>query len=128
MWPGSILGGIVAELELSSPTTMTLQHHRQTLNPQQRKQLWVVIIGIILSVQYYTIRMAQEPPQTGNASWNDDEVEAFIDYLHKERSRIGDAGNFKPAVYTAAAESIAGLRTHGVKKKLSHCKTKWASV
>ncbi|KAG2076620.1 hypothetical protein BDR04DRAFT_1003374, partial [Suillus decipiens] len=40
-------------------------------------------------------------------------------------SKAGETGNFKPAVYTAAAENIAGLWTNGAKKTGAHCKTKW---
>ncbi|KAG2071077.1 hypothetical protein BDR04DRAFT_966115, partial [Suillus decipiens] len=62
------------------------------------------------------------------ASWNEDEVDAFVDYLHKEQSKAGETGNFKPAVYTAAAENIAGLWTNGAKKTGAHCKTKWTAL
>ncbi|KAG2066000.1 hypothetical protein BDR04DRAFT_1031207 [Suillus decipiens] len=62
------------------------------------------------------------------AIWNDAETDALVTYLHSQRSKIGDGGNFRPQVYTDAATAIAMHWTLGPTKVASHCKNKWQSL
>ncbi|KAG1784478.1 uncharacterized protein HD556DRAFT_1532003 [Suillus plorans] len=76
--------------------------------------------------------MSQEqeprPKKAAKAVWNEAETDALITYLHSQRSKIGDGGNFRSQVYTEAATAIAPHRTLGPTKIASHCKNKWQSL
>jgi len=73
--------------------------------------------------------MAQDDDDVakGKAFWNDNEVDAYLDYLITQRSRIAGT-NFKEVTYNEAAGKIANHRTHGPVKTKAHCRTKWGSV
>ncbi|KAG2354770.1 hypothetical protein BDR07DRAFT_1494125 [Suillus spraguei] len=56
-----------------------------------------------------------EDTRVPKAQWNDVEVDALLDYLISQKSKI-------------AAIEIAGLGTHGPAKTGVQCKTKWQSL
>ncbi|OJA19056.1 hypothetical protein AZE42_13555 [Rhizopogon vesiculosus] len=62
-----------------------------------------------------------------NASWNDVEVNAFLDYLITQRSKIAGI-TFKNSTFAEAAVKIAGLKTSGAVKAMIHCKRKYGDL
>lgn len=113
--------------------------------PPPRLPLRAILPSLILTlfaIQYITVMMqsdhdGEEPTEAdhttpsvagGKAQWNSVEVSAFVDYLHEHRAERGDAGNFKPSVYSAAATAIGPHRTSGPPKTGAMCKNKWTSV
>ncbi|KAG2337290.1 hypothetical protein BDR05DRAFT_895522, partial [Suillus weaverae] len=74
--------------------------------------------------------MSEEPKsqKAPKAIWNDAETDALVTYLHSQRSKIGDGGNFRSQVYSEAATTIAKHRALGPTKTMSHCKNKWQSL
>ncbi|KAG1803051.1 hypothetical protein EV424DRAFT_1351628 [Suillus variegatus] len=61
------------------------------------------------------------------AHWEDAEVDAFLDYLISQRSKLAGT-NFKEATYSETALKIAGLKKSGPVKTASHCRVKWAGL
>jgi hypothetical protein len=72
--------------------------------------------------------MAQEASSSENAHWTDKETDELVEYFLTNRSKIGDAGNFKQAVYNEAALHIAEHWQQGGRKTGKMCGTKWAAV
>jgi len=93
---------------------------------RQRQRQWAAALLAItnLCLQNTLIIMAHDREK---AHWNEHEVTALIDYLHVHRAE-GEAGNFKPKTFNAAADHITPYLSHGPKKVGKMCKTKWASV
>ena len=61
-------------------------------------------------------------------TWSLEETNAFVDYLHENRSQVDDSGNFKTATFTAAADAILPLRKNGPRKTRQMCRERWSSV
>ncbi|KAG1734542.1 hypothetical protein EDD22DRAFT_787879, partial [Suillus occidentalis] len=61
------------------------------------------------------------------AQWNEAEVDALLDYLITQKSKIAGT-TFKDEVFNEASNIIAGMGTYGSSKTGPQCKTKWASV
>jgi len=68
-------------------------------------------------------------PQAASSSvspsqqWTDLEMEAILQYFHTHKSEIGDAGNFKKKLYTAAAGVVPGQTRTSLQVQ-----TKWQAV
>lgn len=64
------------------------------------------------------------------ASWNDAEVEAFLDYLLANKSKMGESGSYPKVVFNSAAIKIAEHHTLGPPKTGKHCQLegKWTAV
>ncbi|KAG2140622.1 hypothetical protein DEU56DRAFT_941592 [Suillus clintonianus] len=60
------------------------------------------------------------------AQWNEAEVDALLDYLITQKSKIAGT-TFKDEVFNEASNMIAGMGTYGPSKTGPQCKTKWAS-
>ena len=52
----------------------------------------------------------------------------FINFLIAHKAEAGDGLNFKPSVWTAAAEHMQLLTTKGGPKHAEKCKAKWGRV
>jgi hypothetical protein len=111
---------------------------RNRLDSNRRRKLLVGSVALTaLCAQYTTLLMAT-PASTSStgpmvaserANWSDDEVAALVNHLYVNRAAAGDSGgNFKPAIFDAAAVEIAPLLKQGAKKTGAMCKKKWASV
>ena len=61
-------------------------------------------------------------------TWSLEETNAFVHYLHENRSQVDDSGNFKTATFTAAADAILPLRKNGPRKTRQMCRERWSSV
>ncbi|KAG2740212.1 hypothetical protein P692DRAFT_20753665, partial [Suillus brevipes Sb2] len=59
------------------------------------------------------------------AQWNEAEVDALLDYLITQKSKIAGT-TFKDEVFNEASNIIAGMGTYGSSKTGPQCKTKWA--
>ena len=99
---------------------------------QHRKHIFVAVATFIICIQLQLIQMAQNDDASQketkeNASWNDDEIHAFLDYLITQRSKIAGT-TFKDPTFADAATKIADLRTSGAVKVMAHCKSKYANV
>jgi hypothetical protein len=94
---------------------------------RRRRQLAIATSVAIASacIQFSVSLM----PRDSNlkAVWSPEETAAFIDYLHENRSKVGEGG-FKMTTFTSAAEAIAPLLKMGPSKTDKMCKTKWLSV
>jgi hypothetical protein len=60
--------------------------------------------------------------------WSSADEIAFIDFLIAHKAEAGDGLNFKPSVWTAAAEHMRPLTTKGGPKQADKCKAKWGRV
>jgi hypothetical protein len=67
-------------------------------------------------------------PKDTKAVWSLEETTAFVDYLHDNRAKAGEGGNFKMTTFNSAAEAIAPFLKMGPRKTDKMCKTKWLSV
>lgn len=111
---------------------------RNQLDFERRRKLLVGSVAITaLCAQYTTLLMATSvsTSSTGptvaseRANWSDEEVTALVNYLYANRAAAGDGGgNFKQAIFNAAAAEIAPLLKQGAKKTGAMCKKKWQSV
>ncbi|KAG1723797.1 hypothetical protein EDB19DRAFT_1915908 [Suillus lakei] len=61
------------------------------------------------------------------AQWNEAEVDALLDYLITQKSKIAGT-TFKDEVFNEALNMITGMGTYGPSKTGPQCKTKWASL
>ncbi|KAG1724116.1 hypothetical protein EDD22DRAFT_853867 [Suillus occidentalis] len=61
------------------------------------------------------------------AQWNEAEVDALLDYLITQKSKIAGT-TFKDEVFNEASNIIAGMGTYGSSKTRPQCKMKWASL
>ena len=68
------------------------------------------------------------PTGQEKASWNDEEIKHFLQYLVDHRSEGGEGGNFKAPTFNKAAKHIASYRKAGLVKEGKHLKTKWNAV
>ncbi|KAJ8583178.1 hypothetical protein M405DRAFT_721869, partial [Rhizopogon salebrosus TDB-379] len=59
--------------------------------------------------------------------WSDAEVDVLLDFLIKNRSKLGGT-TFKEATYNDAAKEIASLKIQGSVKTGAQCKNKWNSL
>lgn len=109
------------------------------LNLEQRRRFLAAAIAITtICAQFTTLLMAQpelNAPKAAHAQWNDEETAALVDFMHDHASEGEGGGNFKPQVYTSAAESInhnAMLQAlpsrKGPPKTMKMVKTKWTTV
>lgn len=98
------------------------------MQTRRRRRQWAAALLAIttLCLQNTLLIMAQANDRE-KAHWNEHEVTALIDYLHVHRAE-GEAGNFKPKTFNAAADHITPYLSHGPKKVGKMCKTKWVSV
>ena len=62
------------------------------------------------------------------ASWNDAKVEAFLDYLLANKSKMGESGSYPKGVFNSAAIKIAKHHTSCPPKTGKHCQGKWTVV
>ena len=72
---------------------------------------------------YYATIIKAAPSITVTSQWTDDQTQAILQYFTANKSKIGDAGNFKKPSYIAAAEAIQDQI-----KTWEQVKTKWQSV
>jgi len=72
--------------------------------------------------------LALEEQNAGKAVWSEEETSAFVHFLYKHRSHAGNRGNFKAAIFDAAAEAISHLLEDGPEKTGEMCKSKWSRV
>jgi len=86
-----------------------------------------VITIAALCAQYTTVLMALPEASSPKAFWNDIETRELINFLHEKRSE-GEAGNFKPTTYNAAAKYIVGHLSQGPTKTGAMCKMRWNGV
>jgi hypothetical protein len=78
--------------------------------------------------QYASLLMAQTIETTETKrTWDDDELNSFIDYLYEHRSEAGEGG-FKASTFNNAAIHIAALRVVGPPKEGKHCRSKFNAV
>ncbi|KAG1719401.1 hypothetical protein EDB19DRAFT_1836763 [Suillus lakei] len=61
------------------------------------------------------------------AQWNEAEVDALLDYLITQKSKIAGT-TFKDEVFNEASNMITGMGTYGPSKTGPQCKMKWASL
>lgn len=66
--------------------------------------------------------------ESKKTKWNEIEVCVLLDYLLREKSKIGGAGVFPMAVYDAAAVHLNMHFTSCRPKTGRTCKTKWNAV
>ncbi|KAG0698637.1 hypothetical protein DFH29DRAFT_877864 [Suillus ampliporus] len=60
------------------------------------------------------------------AQWSEAEVDALLDYLITQKSKITGT-TFKDEVFNEASNKIAGVGTHGLSKTGPQCEMKWTS-
>jgi hypothetical protein len=99
---------------------------------QRRKHTFAAVATFIICIQLQLIQMAQnddvsQKETKENASWNDNEVNTFLDYLITQQSKIAGT-TFKDPTFADAAKKIVDLRTSGAVKAMVHCKSKFANV
>jgi hypothetical protein len=71
--------------------------------------------------------MADSTSSSRKTHWSDAEVDALLDFLFKNRSKIGGT-TFKDGTYNDAAKEIAKLKIQGQAKTGAQCKNKWNAV
>ncbi|KAG2103074.1 uncharacterized protein F5147DRAFT_580616, partial [Suillus discolor] len=91
---------------------------------QRGKQIFVAVATFIICSQLQLIQMSIPKEK---AQWEDAEVDAFLDYLISQRSKLAGT-NFKEPTCNEASLKIAGLKKSGPVKMASHCKVKWAGL
>jgi hypothetical protein len=60
--------------------------------------------------------------------WTEVDESALVDFLIAHKAEGGDGMNFKPSVWSAAAEHMRPLTTKGGPKNARKCKAKWHRV
>ena len=60
--------------------------------------------------------------------WTEADETALIDFLSLHRAEAGDGGNFKEAVFNAAAIEMKNIMMMGPEKTSSACRSKWDRV
>ena len=71
---------------------------------------------------------ANTDPAKAPVHWSAANETAFVDFLIAHKAEAGDGLNFKPSVWTAAAEHMRPLTTKGGPKHAEKCKAKWGRV
>ena len=71
---------------------------------------------------------ANTDPAKAPVHWSAANETAFIDFLIAHKAEAGNSLNFKPSVWTAAAEHMQLLTTKGGPKHAEKCKAKWGRV
>jgi len=95
-----------------------------------QRRLWASAIALTTLCIQYSVSLTgmSGATRSDRAEWNDAEIHGLLDYLEQHKSAMGEAGNFKPSVYSGAADSIARYLTTGPGKTGKMVKTKWQSV
>ncbi|KAF8484556.1 hypothetical protein DFH94DRAFT_688966 [Russula ochroleuca] len=96
----------------------------------QQLLLFLIASGGISSgsAHYAMLLLALEEQNAGKAVWSEEETSAFVHFLYKHRSHAGNRGNFKAAIFDAAAEAISHLLEDGPEKTGEMCKSKWSRI
>lgn len=64
----------------------------------------------------------------GNVQWSSADETALIEFLAANLDKAGDGFNFKPSVWTAAANHMQPIMKKGGPKTSDKCKAKWTRV
>ena len=95
-------------------------------NEARRRQRIGAIAGACAQFAIYLTCLDLEDER--KTAWSLEETNAFVDYLHENRSQVDDSGNFKTDTFTAAAEAIFPFRKNGSRKTRQMCRERWSSV
>jgi hypothetical protein len=68
------------------------------------------------------------PSETKRVAWTVEDERLLIAFVTEHKSEAGDVGNFKEAVWEAAARLLSERRTKGGVKTAESCKNKWSRV
>ena len=86
------------------------------LTPQQRKRIFATVTVLLVCAQFQLINMARKDEnKQPKAQWNEAEVDALLDYLITQKSKIAGT-TFKDEVFNEALNIIAGMGTYGSSK------------
>lgn len=89
----------------------------------QRRLVWLAASAVTAFYLHCLSTIMSGTPSTTSTSWADHEIESILQYFIANKSEIGDAGNFKKKMYSAAAEAIPGHTRTG-----EQVRTKWQGV
>ncbi|KAF8876766.1 hypothetical protein BD779DRAFT_1475535 [Infundibulicybe gibba] len=102
----------------------------QLLDSPRRRVFWSTAIAFTAIYAQTAIRImatsssaprAQSQAASGN--WTDEETAALLNYLFENKSKSGDAGNFKGQVFKEAAKVIPGAG-----RTANQCQTRWTTL
>ena len=100
-----------------------------SLKPPDLRQLLYISVSLVsLCVQSTILLMATSEEQASTTTWTDPKVNALLDFLLKNKSKIGESNSFTHQIYKAAADHIKPYHTLGLKKTGKSCKTKFTTI
>jgi hypothetical protein len=119
-WHMILLDSLPQALLMSS-----MRHKRRRLNSSPTVQPYI----------YMSTRSKQPESASGQpegtkpkAIWLQDDERFLVSFLKTRKAEAGDAGNFKPITWVAAAVEMEKHRRKGAPKTDKSCLAKWAAV